>query len=174
MLIYGTHRTARSKCGISQKSGNAVYLHSQHIQKGTPLPHPHTYTYPPTFFCFVFFKKSFFPSSPSRYFSHHLLFFSTVCVNYTKNYHLFLPSPPSFPSHFPPFLPYSITCVKWGGCGLIYTASQDTTVRVWRADDGVLCRTLLGHAHWINSLALNTDYVIRTGPYNEHGEIAGK
>jgi WD40 repeat protein len=36
----------------------------------------------------------------------------------------------------------SITCVKWGGQGLIYTASQDTTIKVWRANDGALCRTL--------------------------------
>lgn len=27
---------------------------------------------------------------------------------------------------------------------------------------GVLCRTLEGHAHWVNTLALNTDYVMRT------------
>lgn len=31
---------------------------------------------------------------------------------------------------------------------------------------GVLCRTLQGHAHWVNTLALNTDYVLRTGAYN--------
>jgi len=30
----------------------------------------------------------------------------------------------------------------------------------------VLCRTLEGHAHWVNSLALNVDYVLRTGPFN--------
>lgn len=28
-----------------------------------------------------------------------------------------------------------------------------------------MCRTLLGHAHWINTLALSTDYVLRTGAY---------
>lgn len=58
----------------------------------------------------------------------------------------------------------SVTCVKWGGSGLIYSASQDRTVKVWRAQDGVLCRTLEGHAHWVNTLALNVDYVLRTGP----------
>jgi WD40 repeat protein len=36
----------------------------------------------------------------------------------------------------------SVTCVKWGGAGLLYTASQDMTVLVWRVDDGILCRTL--------------------------------
>lgn len=28
----------------------------------------------------------------------------------------------------------SVTCVKWSGMGLIYTASHDRTVKVWRAD----------------------------------------
>ena len=31
---------------------------------------------------------------------------------------------------------------------------------------GVLCRTLQGHAHWVNTLALSTDYVMRTGAYD--------
>jgi ribosome assembly protein 4 len=60
----------------------------------------------------------------------------------------------------------SVTCVKWGGTGLIYTSSQDRTVKVWRAVDGVLCRSLDGHAHWVNSLALNTDYAIRIGCFD--------
>ena len=29
-----------------------------------------------------------------------------------------------------------------------------------------MCRTLQGHAHWVNTLALNTDYVMRTGAFN--------
>lgn len=29
----------------------------------------------------------------------------------------------------------SVTCVKWGGEGLIYSASQDRTIKVWKADD---------------------------------------
>ncbi|KAG8587806.1 hypothetical protein GDO81_005787 [Engystomops pustulosus] len=31
---------------------------------------------------------------------------------------------------------------------------------------GVLCRTLQGHAHWVNTMALSTDYVLRTGAFN--------
>ena len=57
----------------------------------------------------------------------------------------------------------SVTCIRWGGEGLIYTGAQDRTVKVWRASDGVMCKTLTGHAHWINTLALNVDYVLRTG-----------
>jgi len=60
----------------------------------------------------------------------------------------------------------SVTALRWGGEGLIYSASQDRTIKVWRASDGVMCRTLQGHGHWVNTLALNTDYVLRTGASN--------
>jgi len=65
-----------------------------------------------------------------------------------------------------------VTCVKWGGEGLIYTASRDRTIKVWDAKDGKLCRTLEGHGHWVNTMALNTDYALRTGPFNEEGKIS--
>lgn len=57
---------------------------------------------------------------------------------------------------------HSITCVKWSGEGLIYTGSQDRTIKVW-TPEGKLCRSLAGHAHWINRMALSTDYMLRTG-----------
>ncbi|KAB0801679.1 hypothetical protein PPYR_03865 [Photinus pyralis] len=60
----------------------------------------------------------------------------------------------------------SVTVVKWGGSGLLYTASQDRTVRVWRTSDGVLCRVLEGHAHWVNTLALSSDYILKIGPFD--------
>ncbi|CAG9772384.1 unnamed protein product [Ceutorhynchus assimilis] len=60
----------------------------------------------------------------------------------------------------------SVTMIKWGGQGLIYSASQDRTVKVWRASDGILCRTLEGHGHWVNTLALNTDYILRIGAFD--------
>uniref|UniRef100_A0A6B2L345 NLE domain-containing protein n=1 Tax=Arcella intermedia TaxID=1963864 RepID=A0A6B2L345_9EUKA len=63
----------------------------------------------------------------------------------------------------------SITTVKWGGEGFIYTASQDTTIKVWSDTDGKLVRVLKGHGHWVNTLALNTDYVLRTGAYDHTG-----
>lgn len=59
----------------------------------------------------------------------------------------------------------AVTAVRWGGLGLLYTSSKDRTIKMWRASDGALCRTLTGHAHWVNSLTLNTDYVLRTGPF---------
>lgn len=58
-----------------------------------------------------------------------------------------------------------VTCVKWGGTDLLYTASQDRTIKVWKSD-GMLCRTLQGHGHWVNILALSTDYVMRTGAFD--------
>jgi ribosome assembly protein 4 len=65
----------------------------------------------------------------------------------------------------------SVECVKWGGNGLIYTCSRDRTIKVWGIEDlskrseVKLVRTLTGHAHRINSLALNCDFVLRTGPF---------
>ncbi|XP_055632126.1 protein Notchless [Toxorhynchites rutilus septentrionalis] len=59
-----------------------------------------------------------------------------------------------------------VTAVRWGGAGLLYTSSRDRTIKMWRAEDGVLCKTFTGHAHWVNNLALNTDYVLRTGPFH--------
>ena len=65
----------------------------------------------------------------------------------------------------------SVEAIRWGGTGLLYTASRDRTIKVWAVDgDNVygstmikLVRTLLGHAHRVNTLALNCDYVLRTG-----------
>lgn len=28
-----------------------------------------------------------------------------------------------------------------------------------------MCRSLEGHGHWVNTMCLNTDYVIRTGAF---------
>jgi ribosome assembly protein 4 len=62
----------------------------------------------------------------------------------------------------------AVTCVKWGGEGLIYTASQDKTIKVWNSS-GMLVKTLEGHGHWVNTLALSTDFVLRTGPFDHTG-----
>lgn len=64
----------------------------------------------------------------------------------------------------------SVEAVKWGGEGFVYTASRDRTIKVWTTKDGdvlgKLVRTLKGHGHRINTLALSSDYVCRTGPYD--------
>ncbi|KAJ1527329.1 Notchless protein 1, partial [Nowakowskiella sp. JEL0078] len=63
-----------------------------------------------------------------------------------------------------------VTCVRWGGQGLIYSASRDKSVKVWDADTGRLVRTLEGHGHWVNHLALSTDFVNRVGPFDHTGK----
>nr|AFJ24805.1 notchless-1 [Schmidtea mediterranea] len=60
----------------------------------------------------------------------------------------------------------SVRCMKWGGSNLIYSGGEDCEIRVWRAEDGVLCRSMKPHSHWINSISLNTDYAIRIGAFN--------
>jgi WD40 repeat protein len=61
----------------------------------------------------------------------------------------------------------SVTCVKWGGTGNIYTSSHDKTIKIWNSKDGTLVQTLAAHAHRVNHLALSTDFVLRTA-YNGH------
>ncbi|KAK3393346.1 WD40-repeat-containing domain protein [Podospora didyma] len=65
----------------------------------------------------------------------------------------------------------SVTCVKWGGEGMIYTGSHDKTVRVWDAVKGTLVHTMTSHGHWINSLALSSDFQIKTGYFAHNEEV---
>lgn len=65
-----------------------------------------------------------------------------------------------------------VSCVKWGGKGWIYSASHDRTIKIWDAttsSKGTLVHTLTSHAHWVNHLALSTDFVLRTGFYDHNG-----
>ncbi|EPS41732.1 hypothetical protein H072_4377 [Dactylellina haptotyla CBS 200.50] len=64
----------------------------------------------------------------------------------------------------------SVTCVRWGGNGFIYSGSQDKTIKVWDGKDGKLLHTLKSHAHWVNHLALSTDHVLRTGFFDHTGK----
>ena len=43
----------------------------------------------------------------------------------------------------------------WGN--FIYTASEDTTINVWNKN-GTKVQELKGHAHWVNTIALCTDF----------------
>jgi len=61
--------------------------------------------------------------------------------------------------------------VRWSGeradiGGVVYSAGRDCTIKVWNPSDGTMMNELKGHGHWINTLALNTDYAIRSGPYS--------
>ncbi|KAK9749225.1 hypothetical protein RND81_02G111100 [Saponaria officinalis] len=63
----------------------------------------------------------------------------------------------------------SVTCVKWGGDGFIYTGSKDRTIKVWDPKEVKLIRELRGHGLRVNSLALSTDFVLRTGAFDHKG-----
>ncbi|KAI9224230.1 WD40-repeat-containing domain protein [Blastocladiella britannica] len=63
----------------------------------------------------------------------------------------------------------SVTAVKWGAENLLYTASRDCTIKVWDAADGKLVRSLAGHGHWVNTMALSTEAVLRTGIWDHTG-----
>lgn len=65
----------------------------------------------------------------------------------------------------------AVTCIKWGGDGLLYSSSRDKTIKVWDAIQGKLVRTLEGHGHWVNTMALSTDFVLRTGAFDHTGKI---
>lgn len=54
----------------------------------------------------------------------------------------------------------------WGGEGYLYSASEDTTICVWNKN-GQKIQTLKGHGHWVNSIALNTDFTLRRGCFSE-------
>ena len=56
----------------------------------------------------------------------------------------------------------SVESVKWGGVGLLYSGSRDRTIKVWAAEGagrelGKLVRTLSGHGHRVNTLALSCE-----------------
>ena len=59
----------------------------------------------------------------------------------------------------------SITKTIWSGENIIYTCSEDQTVKIFDEELNHL-QTLLGHSHWINTMALNTEYILRTGCYD--------
>ncbi|KAG7886778.1 hypothetical protein KL938_000431 [Ogataea parapolymorpha] len=63
----------------------------------------------------------------------------------------------------------SVSCVKWGGTNLIYSGSHDKTIKVWDAKEGKCVQTLKAHGHWINHIALSTDFALRSGPFDHTG-----
>ena len=70
----------------------------------------------------------------------------------------------SFSGHTQP-----LRALKWGGAGYIYSGGQDRVVKAWDVASGKLLRNLEGHAHWVNSLSTNTEYALRSGPYDHRG-----
>jgi len=53
-----------------------------------------------------------------------------------------------------------VNCLRWGE--FLYSCSRDRTIRVWETKEGKCIRIMKGHGHWINHIALNTDYALGT------------
>ncbi len=60
----------------------------------------------------------------------------------------------------------SVTGVTWAGDGHIYSCGQDCTIRVWNPETRQQVKLLTGHAHWVNTMAMSTDYVLRRGAFD--------
>lgn len=65
----------------------------------------------------------------------------------------------------------TVSCLRWSGNGYIFSGSRDRTVKMWNASNGTLVRTLEGHAHWINTMSLSTEHILRIGAFNWEGKI---
>ncbi|KRW98567.1 WD40-repeat-containing domain [Pseudocohnilembus persalinus] len=63
----------------------------------------------------------------------------------------------------------AVTKVLWGGQDLIYSSSEDTTIKIWQKN-GNIYKDIKAHAHWVNTLCVHTDFALRTGCYDEKGE----
>lgn len=70
-----------------------------------------------------------------------------------------------------------IEVVKWSGEGFVYSAGRDRVIKIWsgkQGELGKLLRTLSGHGHRINCLALNSDYATRTGPFSMSNNVPSR
>jgi ribosome assembly protein 4 len=59
----------------------------------------------------------------------------------------------------------SITKAIWSGENFIYTCSQDKLIKVWD-EKGMCMKILKGHAHWINTMTINNEFLLKTGPFD--------
>ena len=59
----------------------------------------------------------------------------------------------------------SITKCIWSGENNIFTCSEDQTVKIFNEKFDHI-KTLIGHSHWINTMAINTEFILRTGCFD--------
>ena len=64
----------------------------------------------------------------------------------------------------------AVTCVKWTGEGFIISSSRDRNIIVWDSATGRVIRQLQGHAHWVNTLALSSEVMLRRGAFDHYGK----
>jgi len=43
------------------------------------------------------------------------------------------------------------------------------SISAWDGNDGKLVRVFKGHGHWVNTLALSSEAVLRTGAFDHRG-----
>lgn len=55
-------------------------------------------------------------------------------------------------------------------CRLPRRAVVPRRISAWDATDGKLVRVFKGHGHWVNTLALSSEHVLRTGAYDHNGK----
>ncbi len=63
-----------------------------------------------------------------------------------------------------------VTSVIWGGQRCIYTASRDRSIKLWDHTTFAQLRSIQDHAHWVNTLAVNTSLVLRRGCFDARGK----
>eukprot|EP00340_Litonotus_pictus_P010780 CAMPEP_0170535812 /NCGR_PEP_ID=MMETSP0209-20121228/101801_1 /TAXON_ID=665100 ORGANISM="Litonotus pictus, Strain P1" /NCGR_SAMPLE_ID=MMETSP0209 /ASSEMBLY_ACC=CAM_ASM_000301 /LENGTH=601 /DNA_ID=CAMNT_0010837111 /DNA_START=78 /DNA_END=1884 /DNA_ORIENTATION=- len=59
----------------------------------------------------------------------------------------------------------AISKVIWSGENIIYSCSRDKLLKSW-SDIGELLKVYSGHGHWINTMSINTEFILRTGFYD--------
>ncbi|SCM00145.1 ribosome assembly protein 4, putative [Plasmodium chabaudi chabaudi] len=64
----------------------------------------------------------------------------------------------------------TITCILWSGANeknsRIYSSSRDTTIKIWNVYNSTLIYDFKGHKHWVNTLSINSERILKNGIYN--------
>jgi ribosome assembly protein 4 len=63
-----------------------------------------------------------------------------------------------------------VTSIKWGYNDLLYSCAQDCTVRVWNVTTKQCTQILHGHGHWVNTMSMSTEYILRRGCFDYNCE----
>ncbi|KAL0217712.1 hypothetical protein RCL1_008292 [Eukaryota sp. TZLM3-RCL] len=66
----------------------------------------------------------------------------------------------------------AITHLKWSSRGLLISSSQDRTIKIWNPERGILVKSLSAHGHWVNRMALSTDFALKTSYFDHRGNSA--
>jgi ribosome assembly protein 4 len=83
----------------------------------------------------------------------------------------------------------AVMCIKWLGNGLLISGGRDRILKLWHVIEPTintesnmetykgqlfkLSQNVQGHAHWINSIACSSDFIIRIGGFDPWGGVYG-